>query len=36
MSLNQLTIANILIVANFDGKFENKNDFTLIYKASRK
>ncbi len=36
MSLNQLTIAKTLSVANFVGKIENKNTFTFRYNASKK
>ncbi len=36
MSLNQLTIAKTLIVASFEGKFENKNALVFLYKDSKK
>ncbi len=36
MSLNQLTIAKNFSVANFEGKLENKNPFTLRYNDSKK
>jgi len=36
MSLNQLTIAKIFRVANFEGQLENKNCFDLMNNASKK
>lgn len=36
MSLNKLTNAKILSVANFEGQCENTYNFVLSYKASNK
>lgn len=36
MSLNQLTIAKIFSVANFEGILENKNCFDFLNNASKK
>ena len=36
MSLNQLAIAKILIVASFEGKLENRKVFVLLNNASKK